>query len=763
MGVVSAAVDFAEAYVARGWAVFPLRPRSKAPATPHGFKDASRDPGQVQRWFGAGSTYNIGIATGATSKFFAVDVDPRHAGDETLGALERVHGTLPQTVRSVTGGGGQHILYRQPEGVKLASALGDGVEIKTDGGYIVAPPSVHPDTEKTYAWDLGALPSETPIAEAPGWMLEALTRRDRPPLHPVDGADAADTVIGHAFELAGMLGRPLPGGKRAVRCPWSHEHSDDRGRGIDSSTCILPPTTPARWGAFRCQHAHCASRRFDDVMGALPPGHVRAAREKYRQVPPPKSWGEGEPFDAARLPGFPVESFPSWLACWVRDVATFAQVPVDLPACVALGVLSYAVCRFVDVQVRDGWTEPTNLYTVTALPPGERKSNVFTMATDPVQAYQRELAERLAPEIGRRKVEREILQSRIDAAKRDAGKGKPDARARAKEQALDLTEQLRALPELNVPTLIADDCTPEALAILLGQSSERIGIFSPEGGPFEIMAGRYSERSNLEIYLKGHPGDRHAVARVKREPIALERPLVAMALTVQPMVIAGLAQRDGFRGKGLLARFLYSLPTSRVGEREIDTATIPEDTKEAYRESLTWLLRADAKVILGFSQEADRARVDFARALEPRLGADGDLCAIADWANKLTGAVCRIAGILHMAAHARCTQPIPLVISGETFRHAVKIGLYFLDHALAAFDSMGSDETTELAKRVWAWVKRSRRAEFSAEDARRATHSKSKDIEPAIAQLCDRNLVRKLPDPPPTGGRPASPRFEVRP
>jgi KaiC/GvpD/RAD55 family RecA-like ATPase len=312
----AATLAMALEYVGRGWSVFPLRPRTKRPATPHGFKDATRDTRMVRNWFDNDAGFNIGIATGAPSGVFAIDVDPRHAGDETLGALERRFGRLPETPRALTGGadGGQHILFCQPEGVKLAGSLGDGVEVKSDGGYIVAAPSVHPDSGRVYRWDVGALPSETPIAVAPAWLLDALGKDARPPLQPIDGADAADTVLGRAFELAGLLGDPLPGGKRIVLCPWADGHSDGRGRGADSSTVILPPTTPAKWGAFRCLHAHCAGKRFEDVMAVFPIDVAREARTKYRRL------DGGTPAPAADTPelrpGPSANSAPSAKRVW---------------------------------------------------------------------------------------------------------------------------------------------------------------------------------------------------------------------------------------------------------------------------------------------------------------------------------------------------------------------------------------------------------------------------------------------------------------
>jgi hypothetical protein len=110
----------------------------------NGLKGASRDVATVARWFGA-KRVNIGIATGAVSGIIALDIDPRHEGDETLLALERKHSALPATWRFLTGGGGEHMLFRHPgrDVPNSAGALGPGIDVRGDGGYIVAPPSRH--------------------------------------------------------------------------------------------------------------------------------------------------------------------------------------------------------------------------------------------------------------------------------------------------------------------------------------------------------------------------------------------------------------------------------------------------------------------------------------------------------------------------------------------------------------------------------------------------------------------------------------------
>lgn len=163
--------DAALAYARRGWHVLPCRPRGKEPLTPHGCKDATTDEQTIRSWWQRWPAANVAIATGRASGICVLDVDPRAGGDETLAALER----LPPTVEALTGGGGRHLYFRHPGGhVKSAArALGPGLDVKADGGYVIAPPSVHPSGAE-YAWELSSHPDDVPLAEPPGWLLALL-------------------------------------------------------------------------------------------------------------------------------------------------------------------------------------------------------------------------------------------------------------------------------------------------------------------------------------------------------------------------------------------------------------------------------------------------------------------------------------------------------------------------------------------------------------------------------------------------------------
>jgi hypothetical protein len=151
---------------------------------PNGLLSATIETGVVKHWFG----YVVPQANLAvrTDKLVVLDVDPRHSGDESFVALEREH-EIPLTWRSLTGGGGDHIIFACPDGVAISNVvaeqmkeppLGPGIDVRARGGYIIAPPSRH-ISGRPYAWCVDHHPADVPIALAPDWLIERLTARGK--------------------------------------------------------------------------------------------------------------------------------------------------------------------------------------------------------------------------------------------------------------------------------------------------------------------------------------------------------------------------------------------------------------------------------------------------------------------------------------------------------------------------------------------------------------------------------------------------------
>jgi len=169
-------------YAARGWHVLPCRPRDKTPLTSHGVHDASRDEVTIREWWTRWPDANIAIACGP-SGLVVLDVDPRHGGDESLRDLYQELGRETfQTATALTGGGGQHLYFRA-DGTPLknvAGGLGAGLDLKAAGGYVLAPPSVHP-SGRAYEWELGYSPEERALLDFPQALANRLKEPSRRP------------------------------------------------------------------------------------------------------------------------------------------------------------------------------------------------------------------------------------------------------------------------------------------------------------------------------------------------------------------------------------------------------------------------------------------------------------------------------------------------------------------------------------------------------------------------------------------------------
>ena len=161
----------AEDYLARGWSVIPVRPASKRPAVPwKRFQEQVATGKTLRDWFERTPDFNVAIVTGALSGIVVVDVDPRHGGDESLRELEGLHGKLPKTVEAVSGGGGRHVYFSHPgTEVHNRTGIAPGIDLRGDGGCIVAPPSIHPSGNR-YRWARGRAPGKVKLARLPKWL-----------------------------------------------------------------------------------------------------------------------------------------------------------------------------------------------------------------------------------------------------------------------------------------------------------------------------------------------------------------------------------------------------------------------------------------------------------------------------------------------------------------------------------------------------------------------------------------------------------------
>jgi replicative DNA helicase len=779
------------AYAKGGWYVGWHRRGTKNPGSLMGSdwqQKTTRDP-QVLTAMLAGTDHGIFLHAGRSGAVI-IDVDTvaELAACPPLVDAIAAHIKAGHPVQS-TGPGRGHYVFLQPPGRilgnskgKLAGAWG---EIRGRNGVIVVEPTPHPDGRE-YRWL-----TTGPVPELPAALAALLP-------DTTDAEDAATDAEVAAF-LAAHTARWQP---HRLELTVADLEKKLRAGEARHDTALVKTTLALREAAAGYFSAADAVRRIGEVFtasaqrdrGTGTRTRTRAeAGSEYAGIvawavaqvtagnesdtgaggsgsSPGSSWEPPVPLGAVpQLPAFPVDIYPDWLRQEITCLTEFAQVPADLPAVITLPVLGAAAGGRVIVEIRGSWREPVNLYAVTALPPGSRKSAVFAELTQPLLDAEHHMLENAGPRITEAATERKIAQRDADKLAAQAAGLKGDARNQAQAEAIAAAQMAEAITVPVMPKLVADDITPEAAASLLAEQGGRLAVLSAEGGCFSTLSGRYAAAPNLEVFLKGHSGDMLRVDRKGRPPEHIPHPALTLGLAVQPQVLRDIATMPGFRGRGLLARILYSIPPNTVGIRKIRTDPIPEDIRDTYTAGIRALVLTLAEwtdpAVLVLTPDAAELLLTAAEELEPRLAPDGDLGHIADWASKLIGATGRIAGLLHLATNLRDGWGKP--ITEDTMAAAIRAAGYFTAHALAAFGGMGADPLLEDARHVLAWLTRTQAEKFTKRDLFRATQSRFRkiaDLDPVLAILDQHGYIRQDEPADRAGpGRRPSPEYAVHP
>lgn len=403
-------------------------------------------------------------------------------------------------------------------------------------------------------------------------------------------------------------------------------------------------------------------------------------------------WGAMQPLsvEKTQVPSFPTEKLPSIVADYVKAVSEYTQTSQDMASVVALGVLS--TCNQRKFVVKDSHTEPLNLYTVIVAEPGERKSAVMQLMTKDLLTYQKEENKGRQEKIICYQVDKELLEGEIKQLK-EKTKNKPE---NLRELLVEKTQKLQNLEEVRPLKIVCDDITSEALVPLLDNNEGKMSIISAEGGIFDIIAGRYNNKVNFDVYLKGHSGDEISVDRKGSESVGISNPAVTFVLAIQPDVLQDIMGNQVMCGRGLLARFLYSIPTSTIGKRKYFGNPIPDKVANDFKSLIHMLLdvpSAETPYSFTFAKEGTKLLETYFYQIEAMLGSEQF---IKNWLSKHIGSVMRIAGNLHLASEER-NEP---EISAKTVESAIEIGKYFGAHARYSFVTFSGDTEMKKAKDV---------------------------------------------------------------
>jgi len=459
----------------------------------------------------------------------------------------------------------------------------------------------------------------------------------------------------------------------------------------------------------------------------------------------PIQWETPIPFDDFTLPEFPTDALPPAVRDYVQAVAETTQTSADMAAVASLAILSICVQGKYRIWGKPDWWEPLNTYCVVVLPPSERKSAVISLMTAPLEEYEKEVNTVLDAQIIESQMMRSILEKERRSLEDKVSKGKATM-----EDVTKKAQEIAAFKEIQPLKLFVDDVTSERLTSILAENRGRAAIASAEGGIFDILNGIYTKNVNIDVFLKGHSGDTIRVERIGRACESIDHPTLTMLLAVQPEVLHGLMSNGTFNGRGLTARFLYSIPKSFRGNRKFYTNPISDAVKASYNHLIrTLLVNNQNDEPLRLTQGATLVLEKIYLNTESRFHTD--LAEIESWAGKYTGAVLRIAGLLHIAEN----NGIPEFsdVSEQTMKNAVRIGEYFLEHAKAAYSLMGADPVNKQGEYLLSKIQKAQVREFSRRDAMRMCRGikTAESIQPVLNRLCEYGYIAPKPTEPVLG------------
>lgn len=467
------------------------------------------------------------------------------------------------------------------------------------------------------------------------------------------------------------------------------------------------------------------------------------------------TWPEPILFGVFDTPNITSKLLPEPLAGFCKAVAQDTQTPSALPVMMCLATVATCLQKRFEVSPYEDNTyrEPVNIMSVVALDPATRKTAVKNAMTEPLTAWELEQADALKEEAAKVRHEREMITKTIEAIKSSASKA--DSTNEERQGAIEEIKRLQdSMPnEIIMPHLWTDDVTPERLQNLMCENGERMAVLSDEGGVFEVAAGLYNAgRSNINVFLQGHAGSSVRVQRQGRS-VTMNKPALTLGLTVQPGIIVDLASgnKARFRGNGMLARLLYTMPESTVGNRDVTKRKpVPEIIRAEYHKKIKRLLSIKPKFdefgnekpsILTLDSEALKMWQEFSQYVESKQGKYCEFHSIQDWTGKLPGAALRLAGLCHVSEFGSKNRCINKV----TMERALLLANKLIPHAKAAFGMMGGDPTVNDAKEILHWiVVKNGRDTFLRSELHKALHGRFTRLErlkSALKVLQERHII----------------------
>jgi len=647
-----------------------------------------------------------------------------------------------------------------------AGKLGGGLDVRGNGGQVVAPGSRH-KSGAIYAWAPERGPDDVELADGPPWLLDLL--KPKPvklaPLAPAHHHDH-EAVLRRA---SGYLARIPP----AIAGSGGHDQTWDavikvvRGFALDEETAFRllraeynPRCTPP-WPEKDLRH-----KIRDAIDKATMPPWGCLLGEERPQVEPARfredpccddgdptpvaaaTWPDPVPLEQRpSLPAFPLDILPAWLHRFGDAVATETETDPSMTAMWLLSAVAIACARRFVIERGPRRCVHANLWSLTLLGSGAGKSPTLRAAHEPLGLWEQRCADELRDKIAAEATEERIARRRLEYLHRKAAQDKDaDTRKAAQHEAEQIEAKLAGRQRVVAPMLSVQSATVARLQELLFEHG-RFALVSDEASALEdLVRFERSGTPDLSSLNQAYDGADVRVARKKREDGSggdryARRAVLTLALSIQPgRALEELRGARAFFDSGFMQRFLVVYPEDRLGLRTHDKPKIPESVRAEYFSHLDELLGLPAvrdDVDFPAVQLAARASALLLRWQQEtesnwKKGEDDTL---RGWGSKLGDKLVRVAGLLHAAEHRRAPWTTPL--GEETMQRALSLADFFLAHYRAFLFDARVDQVSTLALRAAAWMRKERLATFKRSELHMAV---AKNGGAGTAELIERVL-----------------------
>jgi len=559
-------------YVRQGYSVIPLQPRRKKPLIEwRQYQEERAMAEQVKAWWQKWPNANVGIVTGEVSGVIVLDVDGPE-GEATL-RKEKLH--IPATVIAKTGGGGWHYLFKHPGfpchnfAGKTGKTILPHVDFRGDGGYIVAPPSLH-ESGNCYEWAIS--PREAALADPPEWLF-ALIRRQA-------GFSSGGRVTPEDWR------REIPEGERNTTLARL------------AGSLLSKGNIPVEQVILMVQAVNVANckpplerKEVEGIVKSIAQTHERNTKPEANQSTPDASWPDPEPINSYLLPveNLPPEIIPGPLRAWAVDVAHRMQCSLDFIA-VAVVVMAGAVIGAgcgIRPKRKDDWLVVPNLWGGVVGRPGTMKTPALQEALKPLAKLEAEAKRQFDEAMKDYEAEKEIYKAQKEALKNEmlqAAKGKSE---RPLE---DIKLQYLSLEKPQPPTwrrYKTNDATIEKMAELLQENPRGILLFRDELIGLLTSWDKEGREPDRAFYLESWNGyGAITVDRIGRGTVHCDNLCVSILGGVQPAkLLAYLHQAQSeLENDGLMQRMqLLVYPDEPADWKLVDEYPDQEAKERAYR------------------------------------------------------------------------------------------------------------------------------------------------------------------------------------